>query len=210
MMALTQIEPSRSDLDGTHIQLAGLRKKLLHLVGETFRFTRITYGDELTLHFGDLLPAVSPKLNGRLYGSHIFGARGSHWIIKSGKTSTLLVDGFPTDKDVASRERRLTSEQKQRIETNPHIEPGSRLLEAIPFTFWSNRSIAVQLGFSDSSSLFVFPTAEEGVEENDETEALPEIADWELILPDGLLNVGPGPVWSFEPKKTPSEAASPS
>ncbi len=57
--------------------LAGLSACLAQLVGEPFRFARVSYGDELTLHFGDTRPARSPKLNDRfLYGAYILFFRG--------------------------------------------------------------------------------------------------------------------------------------
>ena len=34
---------------------------------------RVSYGDELTLHFGDLRPARSPKLKAKPYGAYILG-----------------------------------------------------------------------------------------------------------------------------------------
>ena len=38
----------------SHDDLPGLQANLAELVGEPFQFARISYGDELTLHFGDL------------------------------------------------------------------------------------------------------------------------------------------------------------
>lgn len=42
--------------------LSDLQVYLAQLVGEPFRFARVSYGDELTLHFGDLRPSRSPKV----------------------------------------------------------------------------------------------------------------------------------------------------
>ena len=56
---------------------AGLQAILAQLVGEPFRFVRVSYGDEPTLHFGDLKPARSPKLHKQPYGAFILGLRGS-------------------------------------------------------------------------------------------------------------------------------------
>jgi hypothetical protein len=64
-------EQARSGKD-----LAGLMGYLTQLVGEPFRFSRVSYGDELTLHLGDLRPARSPKLKGKSYGAFILGVRG--------------------------------------------------------------------------------------------------------------------------------------
>ena len=53
------------------------------------------------------------------------------------------------------------------------------------------------LVMSDGSAIFVFPIAQEP--DTPEDEGLPELADWELLSPRGLLRVGPGLQWSFEP-----------
>ena len=55
-------DPSANDM-------ASLAALLTQLYGEPFRFVRISYGDELTLHFGNLRKANSPKLADKLYGS---------------------------------------------------------------------------------------------------------------------------------------------
>ena len=54
----------------------GLQGYLAKLVGEPFQFARVSYGDELTLHFGDLRPARSPKLKSMPYGAYVLGLRG--------------------------------------------------------------------------------------------------------------------------------------
>ena len=55
------------------VDVSGLYGYLAELIGEPFRFARVSYGDELTLHFGDVKPVCSPKLKGKLYGSYILG-----------------------------------------------------------------------------------------------------------------------------------------
>ncbi|HZW31542.1 MAG TPA: hypothetical protein VFF52_12595 [Isosphaeraceae bacterium] len=72
--------------------LSGLLAHLAPLVGERFRFVRVSYGDELTVHFGDLEPARNPKLKGKLYGAYILGMCASPWVLKSG-TEPVVVNG---------------------------------------------------------------------------------------------------------------------
>ena len=55
--------------------MPGLEACLTQLVGEPFRFARVSYGDELTLHFGDLRPQRSPKLQ-QQYGTYVLGVQG--------------------------------------------------------------------------------------------------------------------------------------
>jgi len=78
-----------------------LNEYLLILVGEMFHFARPTYGDELTLHFGDLHESRSQVLRDMnyLYGEFILGTRGSYWVSKDElKTDTvvLAIDAFIT------------------------------------------------------------------------------------------------------------------
>ena len=68
----------------SHVDLPGLQAYLAQLVSEPFRFARVSYGDELTLHFGVLRPARSPKRKHKSYGAYILGLRASPWILKSG------------------------------------------------------------------------------------------------------------------------------
>src|ERR1700676_2220419 len=71
--------------------LSELSTLLTQLIGEPFRFARVSYGDELTLHFGDLRPARSPKLHHHPYGAYMLGLRGSPWVLISGSDSEPLV-----------------------------------------------------------------------------------------------------------------------
>lgn len=179
--------------DGT-----GLSGCLAQLVGEPFRFARVSYGDELTLHFGELRPARSLKLKDYFYGAYLLGTRGSSWILKSGGNSTPLVlsAGATLDSPPSDLGRALGKEE---LESGQFIEAESRVLAAIPFFVKALPGFGLQLVMSDGSTLFVIPTAFESEEPGDE--ALAGLADWELLSPLGLLRAGPGVGWSFEPRR---------
>lgn len=189
-------EPSSDDI--TH-----LYARLAQLVGEPFQFARVSYGDELTLHFGDLKPAHSPKLKAKLYGAYILGLRGSSWVLKSG-TEPVVVDGGAL-LDLATSALG-TPLRKEELESRPMIELGSRVLSASPFIVKPIDGLGLQLRFSDGSTLSVLPTLPEPDDLGDE--GLPELADWELLSPNGLLSAGPGLEWSFEPSGVASHAQS--
>jgi len=174
--------------------LPGLTSYLAQLVGEPFRFARVSYGDELTVHFGDLRPARSPKLKDKSYGAYILGLRGSPWILKSGSKSVVLTAG-----EMFSPPR-LRNEE---LESGTFIEPDSRVLKATPFVVKTVEAFGLELRLSDGSTLLVLPTVQEQDEAEDE--GLPKLSDWELLSPRGLVRAGPGVDWSFEP----SEIASP-
>jgi hypothetical protein len=88
--------------------------------------------------------------------------------------------------------------RKEELESQTLIEPGSRVLSALPFLVRPADGIGLQLRLSDGTSLSVLPTIPDPDEPDDE--GLPELANWELLSPIGLLKAGPGLGWSFEPK----------
>jgi hypothetical protein len=184
-------------MSASETSTSGLLAYLAQLVGEPFRFARVSYGDELTLHFGDLRPARSPKLKDRLYGAYILGVRGSSWILKSGSdseplvlTAGLTLDALPPEFGTPLR--------NEEVESRQFIEPESRVSAATPFVVKPVNGFGLQLRMSDGSTLLVLPTVQEPDEPEDA--GLPKLADWELLSPRGLLRADPGPEWSFEPR----------
>ena len=173
---------------------SGLQTNLAQLIGEPFRFIRVSYGEELTIHFGDLRPARSPKLHKQLYGAFILGFRGSPWIIKVGSEPLILTAGICLDSVSAKFGKPISKEE---LESKQFIVPESRVLSAVPFIVKPVNTYGLQFRLSDGTSLLVLPTVSEPDEPEDES--LPESADWELLSPLGLLSVGPELTWSFEP-----------
>jgi hypothetical protein len=192
----------RQDRRQSADDVSSLQTYLTPLVGELFRFARISYGDELTLHFGDLRPARSPKLPGHFSGVYILGVRGSAWIIKSGSESVIVAAGVFPDAAAADLGKSLS---KQDFEKNPIIQTESRMVEATPFPVKPINGFGLQIRFSDGSTLLILPTPPE--KDDPEDEALPELADWELLSPRGLLSAWPGLQWSFQPSTDKDSAA---
>jgi hypothetical protein len=183
-------EPSLNDLPGVTAYLS-------QLIGELFQFARVSYGDELTLHFGDLRPARSPKLEHKRYGAYILGLRGSSWVLKSGSDPVVIIAGEVLDSPPFGQPL-----SKEELEAGKFIEPESRVLKATPFVARPAEEFALQLRMSDGSTLLILPTISEPDEAGDE--GLPKLADWELSTPRGLLSVGPNLEWSFTPAKNAS------
>ena len=169
-------------------KLSGLQACLILLKGEAFQFARVSYGDELTLHLGNLRSARSAKLKLQ-YGSYIIGVRASSWQIKKGtRVVTSAEDGV--DGKTAGHGKELTSAE---LEQSTFIEPGSKVISAKPFPVKPTNSIGLQIEFTDGSTVSVFPQ-----ELAAEADGLPEIADWEVTMPEGHLSVGPHLVWSYQ------------
>ena len=174
--------------------LSDLQACLTQLVGESFRFARVSYGDELTLHFGDLRPARSPKLRNKPYGAYILGVRGSPWVVKSGSEPLVLAAGINGENLPSGLGKPI---RKEELEANPLIPPESRVLMVTPFFVKPVNGFGLQLRFSDGSTLLILPTLAES--ESDEASLEIALADWELSSPQGLLSAGPGLNWSFKP-----------
>ena len=86
---------------------------------------------------------------------------------------------------------------KEELEKGEFIELGSHVFSATPVHVRPVEGFGFHLVMSDGSAIFVFPIVQEP--DAPEDEGLPELADWELLSPRGLLRVGPGLQWSFEP-----------
>jgi hypothetical protein len=190
----TQRIDLRQQRESRSADLSGLLAYLAPLVGEPYRFVRVSYGDELTLHFGDLEPARQPKLKGKLYGAYILGMRASPWVLKSGTEPVVVNGGVLHDLSGAALGTPL---RKEELESRRLIEPDSPVLTATAFIVKPVNGFGLQIRFSDGSTLLVLPTIPEPDEPEDD--GLPELADWELLGPGWLLSAGPGLVWSFEP-----------
>ena len=180
----------------SHDNVAGLSAYLAQLVGEPFRFARVSYGDELTIHFGDLRLARSPKLKHKSYGLSILGVRGSAWMLKSGSEAVIITSGMVSSPALAAIGQPL---RKEDFEAATFLQPESRVLAAIPFVVNPVGGWGLQLRISDGSTFLVLPTSPEP--EAPEDEGLPPLADWELATPRGLLSAGPDLDWSFTPTK---------
>ncbi len=174
--------------------LPGLYAHLAQLVGEPFRFARVSYGDELTLHFGDLRAARSPKLKHKFYGAYILGLRASPWVLKPGAEPVVLTAGVVLNPPPPAFGRPLPKEE---LEAGTFIEPEGRVLVATPFVVKPLEGFGLQLRMSDGSTLQVLPAIPGS--DQPEDEGLPKLADWELSSPRGLLSAGPGLGWSFKP-----------
>lgn len=175
-------------------RLSDLQAYLTPLLGEPFRFARVSYGDELTLHFGEIRPARSPKLRNKPYGSYILGVRGSPWMLKSGSEPLVLTAGIDGESLPTGLGKPI---RKEELEANPPIPPQSRVVAATPFVVKPINGFGLQLRFADGSALLILPTLAEAAAE--EADLAIEVADWELASPQGLLSAGPGLKWSFKP-----------
>jgi hypothetical protein len=129
-MSITNLIDLRQPNQPVPGDLSGLQGSLAPLVGEPFRFARVSYGDEVTLHFGDLRPTVSAKLPKHMYGAYLLGLRGSAWALKSGSEPLVLATGILSQPPPLTVGKPL---DKQELESKPFIEPESLVLAATPF-----------------------------------------------------------------------------
>lgn len=185
--------PRRSPPDDA----AGLRAYLLPVVGEQFLFARVGYADELAIHFGTPQDAKHPKLRaaGVRYGSFVLSLRGSAWLLKSGPQPSVYAAGVEIDGIPPDTGRPVTREE---IEAGAFVEFGTRVAAAVPFRFRTVPGYGLELALTDGTTLIVFPVA------GDPAPDLPPVADWELTTPRGVVSVGPGAEWKFDPAAPPA------
>lgn len=178
--------------------LNGLRLYLSQLVGQPFQFARVSYGDELTLHFGSLRPARSSKLKDKLYGTFVLGTRGSPWKLALGSLPAEVSGGTETQPDDIATV--LSSDE---IEKKELVAPDALVVDVRPFIDKSTDRFGLLIILSDGSRVLVLPASPSEPENGEDEAELPQLADWELLTPHGLISAGPGDAWSFEPTNAP-------
>jgi hypothetical protein len=195
MIELIDLKEIRLDCS----DLSDLQTLLKQLIGQPFRFFRVSYGDELRLHLGDLQSYTNPKMRSRTKGSYIVGARASSWIVFSAPQQILVASDDVRIDQTGSRAAK--SVDIKSIETGGFITPGSIIIFAGADRL--AHGFSLQLRFSDGSRSVVLPRPEsyEAVPE-DETNSEDiggiEIADWEILTPfERILKVGPGLRWGY-------------
>jgi hypothetical protein len=161
---------------------------LTQLIGKPFLFFRVSYGDELTLHFGSPRPYPNPKLKGHTKGSFILGVRASIWFFQPRGRPMLLIG----PDDVANiPPNRATKLDTKEIESGEYVKPGSLILRAT--VVQKATGFGLELNLSDDSMLLILPVSTKAEESDDD-----EVADWEVFTPyNRYLRVGPGNRWSY-------------
>lgn len=191
------------DLRGTQTESSDpvlLNAYLQQLVGEPFLQCRFSYGDELTLHFGQPREPRSKKLIHRVVGSFTLGARASGWYLKTAAIPAVYAARTPSERDVPDGFTPITPRQ---LEQRALAIPGSKVIlaEAIVHQDAAGETsgFGCSLLLSDGTACLIIPDRTDG---SDAANGLPPIADWELFTPfDRYLRVGPGAGWSYLPSR---------
>ncbi len=192
LIDLTEIRLGCSDLPD-------LQALVKQLVARPFRFFRVSYGDELRLHLGDLIPYANPRMRARSRGSYVVGAPASTWVLFSAtrqKLATTEDARVQASPGVAARKVDIKT-----IETESLIQPNAIVTSSNVDR--TDEGFSLQLQFSDGSMIYIRPTpsSDEVVAEAEaRSEAVDEaaISDWEILTPHHrILTVGPGPLWSY-------------
>ncbi|MBX9628768.1 MAG: hypothetical protein K2X82_33550 [Gemmataceae bacterium] len=184
----------RGTVPRTRDDVRGLQPYIRQLVGEPFLFARESYGDELTLHFGQEVELPPFRGRRRTEGTHVLTLRASKWWIKSVPRAALVASDDPgpglPGVPVTLRD----------LELNPPITPGERVawVEVRPFygVGWPG-GIELAFRFSDGSFLELRPRY-------DPEDAVHDLADWELFTPyKRYIKAGPGVQWEYAPSDQP-------
>lgn len=147
------------------------------LIGKTCWKARLSYGDELSLHFGDKRPYSSPRMAGKYKGSWILGTRATQWRLDKGHGY-----GVKAHQQIVSSESPL-----EEIRDKIHVLENERVTflgDAIPLNYFPPSRFCFSNGYQLSLNICV---------PND-----PELAYYELFTPNNmLLKVGGATPWSY-------------
>jgi hypothetical protein len=173
---------------------------LMRFIGEPFLFARFGYGDEFSMHFGLSREAKHPKLraSGIKYGSYFIRTRGSGWLIKS-SIGRIAFEGVREQVNPAILAAGGTPISPQDIKLDDFLSTDSFVMDIYTCFVKQVNGIGFRVDMSDNSSVLVIPTADEPLPEN--SPDLPELSDWELETPYGMVRVGPGLKWKYLPTK---------
>lgn len=142
------------------------------LIGEVCHQVRFSFGDELRLDFGEMVPYKHHKLKNLLKGSWRFGTRATPWLLKAADQLLLDSQALETEREIekAKQLTRQSLENKKilKIEVNPV-------------------NLELRLFFEAGYELILHPDL------NDDS----GLAYWELFMPtEQILEIGPGYFWS--------------
>lgn len=168
----------------THLPLLEQRVQRL-LVGQPLLQACFSYGDELTLHFGERRAYSHPRMAHLFKGSLILGARASAWRVV-GLDGRFDSNSIPEDEDASEAKRRFKAWAAEWGEM--------RVVKAMVVGQPQAAPKLILMLAGDGAPLLV----EIAPASIDPAENEAPLADWELFTPDdGLLSVGPGPQWSY-------------
>lgn len=167
------------------------------LGGLRYLFARLVYADELTLHFGSERAHTSPKLAGKLRGTHVLSVRGSAWLLQSGVRPVMVGCGvMPLSVPRAGvKPFNVTA-----LESGALIGRGAVVSRATPFVVEPLNAIGLNIQLNDGSTFMILPTPPANGGDD-----LPEPADWEVLTPTKILRIGPGPTYSVEDNEEPRQ-----
>ena len=153
---------TESDIESILNKLDGLR-------GETCSEARLTYGDELNLHFGPMTPYEYSAVSHLKKGKWVLGTRESEWELKS-KNKVIVTSKDP----VSEIENKIRSLQHHKVE-DIRIEFPDLILS---IGFESTKRLLIHSIGSDDSS---------------------EISAWEVFTPKSMiLELWPDRTWSYQ------------
>ena len=152
----------------TSSDLGAIHTIVDRLLGKTCWQARFSYGDELTLHFGDRVSYAQRSMADLKKGSWILGTRGTNWQLSRASNCIVNSDAIPE-----------TMRENVR-----HIE--GLALTALDINY---PNLGLILTFGEQLQLSVLPSLE------DDNYDLPY---WELFTPEQyVLKVGSRLTWSY-------------
>ncbi|AFZ57434.1 hypothetical protein H6G54_26185 [Anabaena cylindrica FACHB-243] len=150
--------------------IANLNQIIQPIIGETCHQITFSYGDELRLHFGEMIPYNHPKLRHLRKGTWQLSTRATPVYLR--KVHPMLFNSYfkhPIGV-VTKRRLRLLLENKKLTD----------------FVIDTNKNFKLILSFEGNYQLVLKPDLEDDS----------GLAYWELLMPnEQILTVGPGMFW---------------
>lgn len=162
------------------------------LIGEPYLFSRHSYGEEMTWHFGVQRPYQSKRMIGKSRGTHVLSSRASGWIMKSLRPPAYVGYGSLIPSFVHLRLRVDPETNAAEGSITDFITAGARVVHAEAFPILPVMGFGLVLMFSDGASVTLAPVPEA-------VDVTVSVADWELRTPHGTVKVGPGLEFTYDP-----------
>lgn len=141
------------------------------MIGEVCRQVSFSYGDELTLDFGELTPYNHPQLVGLLKGSWQLTTRATPWSLKHHDHWLAIPSTLDTEEEI-TKAKNLVKQLENKKLLDLTIEEDTTCLI---LSFEADLQFILEPDLADDSGL----------------------AYWELLMPtEQILTVGPGYFWS--------------
>jgi len=185
-MSIVQLDLQYQIKASSNLEL--LSVYLRPVIGVPFQKVAFGYGEELHLHFGELLLLTHPKLRNHSRGSYLLLCSDSDWLFKSPTQDRVVTNLNREPESITTESGKVLSEEA--FEQMDLPAKGSTVS-----ALHINHNLGLQLHFSDGTYFLLIPNSAFPNAENESS-----LPTWKLLMPNNAaLQVGPDSQWSYLP-----------